>query len=390
MLGFAVPAVLDDATGRDSGFSTGYMIPPGGQDPLPICVYGDRYRHVAVPDTLAVGFTATNGFVGQSVYEYPSQTAADRAWTRLDRDIVAHCQGSWTSDGSRVTITRSRLAATANAGAGWLVTTVGVGSAVAVAVTPVGDAIQVVSYVRQASSLSSRVPPAIASLSTVLADRWTRRDSLPTTQGALLTAAAMATLTPADAPATLPITAPADGGWATYMASSPGDSPYTCGPVLSLPRGSWTVMSILGGSGDVIASPGSLVQDVEVYQSNDAARAAWTALRRAVLACNDPSANPWAAGSSGSRVVSGVSELAFDGVQGVWSRDFTVYRGDLPVSGKNYSISLLSGNVIQTVSYYTTVDRIAQIPLDQVAVNALAETLLTRWNSTMAAQISTG
>jgi hypothetical protein len=389
MLGFDLPAILDNATGPLAGYSTGYTNPPGGQDPLPICVYGEMYRNVSVPGTLAVGFMARNGYVSQSVYEYPSPTAADRAWSRLDRDIAARCGGSWTSDGSRVTITRSRLAATASAGAGWLVTTTGLGSVTAVAVRPVGDAIQVVSYQRQAASLSPRVPPAIATLSTALADRWARRDALPNTQGALLTTAALAALTPADVPATLPITSPADGGWSMFSADSPGDGPYTCTASPSRSRGSWGVVTDLGGSGDVIASPGSLMQDVEVYQSNDAARAAWTALRRAVLGCNDPAGNPWAVGGTGTRTVSGVSELAFEGVPGVWSREFTVYR-DLPLSGKSYSVSLLSGNVIQTLSYYTTVDRVSQIPLDQVAVNALAVTLLTRWNATMAAQVSTG
>lgn len=383
MLGFDLPAAIDNATGNDARFSTGYTNPPGGQDPLPVCVYGAGYQRVAVPDSRAVGYMARNGFVGQSVYEYPSAAAARRAWSSLDRAIVAHCRGSWTADGDRVTITRSRMAATASAGAGWLVTTTGMGSVTAVAVTPVGDAIQVVSYVRQAATLNARVPATLATLSARLADRWVGRNALPSTQGALLAGAALAALTPADVPAALPVTSPADGGWSSYTASEPGDGPYTCAPVLSLPAGSWSVISDLGGTGDVVAEPGTLMQDVEVYPSNDAARAAWTAVRRAVLRCNDPSSDPWAANGTGTRTVSGVSTLVVDGVPGVWSREFTVYR-DIPLSGKVYSIALLSGNVIQTVRYYTTVDRVAQIPLDQAAVNELAVTLLDRWNATLA------
>lgn len=389
MLGFELPTVIDDARGSSSGFSTGYTNPPGGQDPLPVCVYGPGYRNVSVPGGLAVGYLARNGFVSQSVYDYPNASAAASAWSRLDRSITAHCRGSWISDGERVTVTRTPLAATPAAGAGWLVTTIGMGSVATVAVTPVGDAIQVVSYARQASTLNARVPGAIADLSGRLADRWVRRDALPDTQGALLTQAALASLTSADVPSTLPITAPSDGGWSTYSASEPGDGPVTCARYGSVPAGSWSIVVDLGGSGDVVSDPGSLMQQVEVYQSEDAARTAWARLRRGVLACNDPGGNPLATANTATRTLSGVSELSFDGVPGIWSRQFTVYA-ELPLSGKAYSISLLSGNVIQTVDYYATVERVAQIPLDQVAVNALAVTLLERWNATQAAQAPTG
>lgn len=389
MLGFDLPTLVDDATGTGSAFTTGYVNPPGGQDPLPVCVYGPGYATVSVPDTLAIGYAAHNGYVGQSVYEYPSQGAADRAWTRLDGDISDHCRGSWTSDRDRVTVSRSRLAASANAGAGWLVTTVGLGSVTVVAVSPVGDAIQVVSYTRQADSLRPRVPATIAALSTRLADRWVRRGELPMTQGALVNGAALSALSASDVPATLPVTSPSQGGWSSYSASEPGNGPYTCAAPEPRTQGSWSMVSSLGGTGDIVAEPGMLMQNIEVYPSNDAALAAWNRLSRAVLACNDPGGNPMTTRTTASRTLSGVSELTFGGVPGVWSREFTVYGG-FPMSAKAYSISLMSGNVIQSLTYYTTEDGVTQIPLDQVAVNSLAVTLLERWNATQAAQTPRG
>ena len=385
LLGFDIPRVLEAGVSSDSGFSTGYINPPGGQDPLPVCVYGPQYTTVSVPDTLAVGYSANNGFVGQSVYDYPSAAAAKRAWSRLDADIAAHCSGSFSTEGSTVTITRTRLAATGAAGRGWAVTTTGFGSVTHVAVVPVGDAIQVVSYIRQASALGARVPAAIADLSGLLARRWASRATLPDRQGPLLTGAALAALTPADIPAALPVTAPRDGGWSMYRAASPGDGPWTCAQTSDLDEGSWSFSTSLGGTGDIVSEPGSLLQDVEVYQTDDAARAAWNQLRRAVLACNDPGRNPLTARDTSTRTLSGVSALAVNGVPGVWSRQFSVDRS-MPLSGKSYSISLLSGSVIQTLTYFVTVDDAAQVPLDQLAVNTLAEQLLQRWVTVQAAQ----
>jgi hypothetical protein len=42
------------------------------------------------------------------------------------------------------------------------------------------------------------------------------------------------------------------------------------------------------------------------------------------------------------------------------------------------------GNAIQTVTYYKTVDGITDMPLDQAAVNAVAEQLAQRWVATSA------
>ena len=383
MLGFDLPAAL--APARDADAQTGFTNPPGGQDPLPVCIYGPRYRTVSVPDTLAVGYSATNGYVGQSVYEYPSRAAAERAWKKLDAEIGAHCSGSWAVDDSTTTVSRTRLPASGAAGRGWAATTTMPGSVILVAVVPVGSAIQVVSYVRQGAPLGARVPAAIASLSTRLADRWAARASLPSTQGPLLTGATQSMLTPADVTAALPVTAPADGGWSTFNGTTPGNGPWSCADSAKVPTGSWSFIVSLGGTGDIVSEPGSLLQSVEVYQTDDAAAAAWAKLRRSVLACADSSGGSIASGKAISRTTTGESALVVDGTAGVWSRQFST-EPSIPLSAKSYSIHLLSGNAIQTVSYYVTVMELEQIPLDQLAVNTLAEQLLERWTTTQAAQ----
>jgi hypothetical protein len=387
MLGFDLPAAL--APAADSDVQIGYINPPGGQDPLPVCVYGPRNRTVSVPSTLAIGYGATNGYVGQSVYEYPSRAAADRAWKTLDAAIGAHCSGTWTDDNGTWTVSRTALPASGAAGRGWSATTTSPGSVIHVAVAPVGDAIQVVSYVRQSTPLGARVPAAIASLSGRLADRWAARATLPNTQGPLLTGATQSMLTEADVPAALPVTAPADGGWSSFDGTTPGNGPWSCAPTAKVPAGSWSFLTSLGGTGDILSEPGSLLQAVEVYQSDDAATAAWAKLRRTVLACADSSGGTLASGNSISRTTTGESALVVDGTAGVWSRQFST-EPSIPLSAKTYSIHLLSGNAIQTVTYYTTVMELQQIPLDQLAVNTLAEQLLQRWTTTQATQDAAG
>jgi hypothetical protein len=383
MLGFDLPAALAPAANSD--VQTGYINPPGGQDPLPVCIYGPRYRTVAVPGTLAVGYMANNGYVGQSVYEYPSRAAAERAWKKLDAEIAARCSGTWTDDNGTWKVSRTRLAASGAAGRGWAATTTSPGSVIHVAVVPVGDAIQVVSYVRQDAELGARVPAAIATLSGRLADRWAARATLPNTQGPLLTGATQAMLSEADVPAALPVTAPADGGWSSFDGTTPGNGPWSCAANAKVPAGSWSFMTALGGTGDIVSEPGSLLQSVEVYQTDDAASAAWAKLRRAVLACADSSGGSLASGKSITRTTTGESALVVDGTAGVWSRQFST-EPSIPLSAKSYSIHLRSGNAIQTVSYYTTVMELEQIPLDQLAVNTLAEQLLQRWTATQAEQ----
>ncbi len=87
MLSFDLSAALSAGTGNDASFQTGFTNPPGGQDPLSVCRYSNSDKGVDVPDTMAVGYMARNGFVWQSVYQYPSAEAASRAWARLSTAV---------------------------------------------------------------------------------------------------------------------------------------------------------------------------------------------------------------------------------------------------------------------------------------------------------------
>jgi hypothetical protein len=384
MLSFDLAAALSAGAGNDATFQTGFTNPPGGQDPLPVCQYSSRGTGVMVPDAMAVGYSAMNGFVWQSLYQYPSAEAAARAWARLSTAVGARCSGSWTNDDYAWKVSRKRLPASGAAGAGWAVTTTSNVNVQHTAVVPVGDAIQVTSYVRQSPTLGARVPAAINTLSGRLADRWAQRASAPNSQGPLITGAETSMLMTTDVPAQLPVTTPEDGGWSSFTASAPGNGPWTCALRANLVAGSWTFSTSLGGTGDVTAEPGQLAQNVEVYQTDDAASAAWTKLRRAVLGCNDSSRRPISPTKPINRNASGVSAFEFDGVAAVWSREFSTDPGS-GFSMKSYTIHVLSGNAIQSVTYYLTRDEIADFPLDQLAVNTLAEQLMIRWNDAQGA-----
>ncbi len=204
--------------------------------------------------------------------------------------------------------------------------------------------------------------------------------ALALTQDPLLTSAQRAMITPADVPASLPYTLPADGGWSTFQSYEPGNGPWVCGDS-TLPKGTASFEAGFGGQGGVTAEPGAWDQRVEAYATADAARKAWRKLTAAVLDCTDGGSGPLSQKKQESRQASGTSALTFEGTPGVWSRELDTYpdTGSPGFSSKNYMISLLVGNAIQTVTYYTTVDGITDMPLDQAAVNAVAEQLAQRW-----------
>lgn len=366
-------------------FRTGYYIPPGGQDPYPVCTTGPTYRTVDIPRDLAIGYQASNGTVTQVEYVYPSAAAGARAWAALDRQIAAKCRGSWSGvvDDSATTVTRKALAAKGAAGAGWAVTTVMDLSTTHVVVRPVDGGIQqLVFYTHRdttgSTTMKATVPAAMNALSVDLAERWAARATLPIDTDRMTSWMAPAMLQESDVPAALPVTQPENGGWADFSANAPGSTLTTCGK--DAPAGTWSFSTSLGGSGDIEANPGALWQNVSMYQTPDAAAAAWQKLRTAVLACNDPRMPAISTTKEIFRSVSGESALAYDGVPAVWSRQFmTDILGRDSFSTKNYTVHLLVDNTIQSLTYYTTRDGLRQIPLDQLAVNTLAEELADRY-----------
>ena len=220
--------------------------------------------------------------------------------------------------------------------------------------------------------------------------------ALPLTQDPLLTTAQRAMITPADAPASLPYTLPAKGGWSTFQSYEPGNGPWVCGGS-TLPAGTASFESGFGGQGGITAEPGAWDQRVEVYATAAAARKAWRKLTAAVLDCTEGGSGPLSQTKQQSRRSSGTSALTFQGTPGVWSRELDTYPDTGTCTNdagrkvacegftaKDYMISLLVGNAIQTVTYYKTVDGIRDMPLDQAAVNAVAEQLAQRWVTTSA------
>ncbi len=84
------PTDISGALGAASGLQTGYVIPPGGQDPFPLCYKLGRTRVLPSLDG-AIGYSSTTGQVTEEIYVYPSATAAQSAWASLDRQIARTC-----------------------------------------------------------------------------------------------------------------------------------------------------------------------------------------------------------------------------------------------------------------------------------------------------------
>ena len=377
MLSFDLDPVL--AAGSDGRYSTGYNNPPGGQDPLPVCVYGPDHTGVQVPDNDATGFMATNGFVTQSVYAYPTEVAYAGATLGLDAAIVKNCSGKWRDDGVW-SVKRSLVPASGSATRGWAVTTRTPSSVQYSVIVAVRGAIQVVSYYRESTSLQPGVTAAIDALSARLAERWAAQETLENTQGPLLTGAEVSMLMPSDVPAELPVTSPKNDGWSMFNAATTGLLQVPCGAFDAIPAGSWTFMSSLGGQGGVTAEPGQLLQAVSAYQSNDAAAAAWSKLRSVVAGCKNVNRPALSQTKDVDWLTTGTSQMTYGGVPGVWSRELSTFTdGDGGFTVKAYNLFLLVDNTIQQYTYYLSRDGIAQIPLDQLAVNQLAQTLADRW-----------
>jgi hypothetical protein len=219
----------------------------------------------------------------------------------------------------------------------------------------------------------------------LLAQRWAERSTLPLTQSPLLTAAESSMLTEADVPAALPIMSVDDGAWSLFDADAgPYAGPMTCRASVRLPSGMVNFTVALGSTGDVFVAPGAVSQSMQVYASVGEAEGVWRQLRRVVATCTETPNAPIRPDTSVQRLRHGVSPLAFQGNRGVWSRSFNGYGGDPSFSTKTYTIHLLVGNAIQTVTYYAGTTGVRQIPLDQESVNELAQQLADRWVAAVA------
>jgi len=359
--------------------STGFLNPPGGDDPMPVCSYSSR-RRLAVPAAGAVGYSARSGPVVQNVYTYADGEAASRVWSRLSAKIADRCRGTWRDrQGDVTTLTRKQAAPVGQDGNGWAIASTGNGLSSYSVANLIGDSIQLITYQRQADTLRKGAPAAVEALALALGNRWRDRATLPLTQPALVTQAENAMLAPTDVPPALPVTSPQDGGGSSFQAFAPGLGPMTCWASARPPRGTHAFSSFLGATDSNNAGTGVLSQDVESYATEEAAENAWTALRTVVLRCGKQPPTPPAARPPLSRPSSGVSSQQFNGVPGVWSASFDTWNVDEPFASNQYTLHLLVGATIQSVSYVTSHPGLKRVPLDQAAVNALAEQLALRW-----------
>lgn len=373
-------------------FRTGFNAPPGGQDPLPVCVVGNPYSTVSIPTTLAVGFSANVGTVSQDLYQYPSAAAAQRVWNTLSDTVRSQCTGTVTLGKTTTTLTTSDVPGLPGAPGGLGVLTNGSNAQYSV-LHLAGDSVQMVTYAIGDGPVASGVTQAANSLAATLATRWITRSELASTQSAVLAKAESTMLTLTDVPASLPVTEPRQGGWSGFSAYLPGNEPMICNARAQIPAASSSFSSALGGDGGPLSTPGSLVQYLDVYSTPADAQSAWTALTAGVRTCNQRNIPAISRSESIDRRASGTSPMTFNGVPGVWSRSFStnVTLGTCPGTGgttapcaswssKSYTIHLLVGSSIQTLTYGTTRDGVGNVPLDQVAVNNLAEDLAQRWS----------
>lgn len=362
--------------------TTGYAIPAYGDDPLSICQLQRMEDEVLLPRDNAVGYQARSGMVLQAVNDYASVGQAQAAWTTLSAQIDRKCRGSWTDDGQRSRVTAARVDGLAGEPQAWVVTSLRDGAVVQrSSVQRIGSSIQHVAATPGEDRLAASDAPAVDALATTLAQRWQDRAGLELTQPSQITLAERVMVTPADLPASLPVTSGGSEG-PGFEAIAPGLGPDSCNAPARIPAGD-RAYSVYDGGGDwVNAGQGLVIQQVEAYPDAATARTAWAALTRAVLKCNDFPLTPASAQPPLTKTSSGTSALVYDGTPAMWSRQWDrVDMEDSRFSTKTYTVHLLVGDTIQQVRYSTSRDGIRQVPLDQLAVNELAVTLADRWLS---------
>lgn len=367
----------------DRIFSTGYFNPPGGQDPLPVCVYGPGYTTVSIPRDNAIGYMASYGGVTQYEYEYPSPAMAAKVWAKLSKQVVAECNSTTTYDGGGTTVSVARRIPGVPGGAqGWSVARSGSMNSVTT-VHLVGDSIQLVAYLGSGKGIPAKARVALPRLATSLADRWADRDQLSLTQDATLTKAEATMVQPADVVAPLSLATGADGAWSSFQGSQPGNGPTVpCRARANLPTGAATFTTVLGSGGDVlgITGKGSVVQRVETYASTELAAQAWQKVSAAVAKCSTKPSGSITGKKPYEAAANGTSTVTVNGVPGVWTNGTETFPDfDKGFTNGSYSVYLLVGDSIQQTTYLMTVQGLKQVDIDANAVGSLAQKLADRW-----------
>lgn len=377
-----VPARLGGAGAQNIG----YYIPPGGQDPYPIC-QGDTRRAVLPDLTMAIGYFSSVGPVTQSVYTYSSTTAAQSSWRQLQRAIARGCDSTRRADANLTRVSNGN--APAISGAWTLTTTTGRDpSGEYTQVALVDDAVIALRVNDYSSPTTAAQRQDAASLMQTLVSRYADRGVPAAVQNTSLSVAEAAMLTPADMPATLPIQSPADGAWSSFTANLPGQAPFNqCNARKDLmPAGTGSFSATFGDDGGPVLTDGFAWQQVFTYADAASADAAWASLTTSLQDCNKRAGKLYDKTTPANRGTAGTSAVGVDGTPGLFYR-FIETQGskdkDFRWSTRTYQVFLKDDNVISSLTYGISLNGITRVSVDEAAVNQLAVTLIDRFTNTV-------
>lgn len=378
------PADVPAALGGGQDLSTGYNIPPGGQDPMPLC-YGKGNMRLIPSLTNAIGYSNKSGQVTEEVYVYPSIAAAQDAWNQLDSAIASKCSFTASSGSTKITSSQGSWSNADQAGR-WVNVnnTQKDNPSMYSVVGPVDNAIVITRFQGKnglkATTADQR--SAVDALAGVLIPRYADRESLASVQPALVTNAQNAMLRPGDAPAELPLLQPSAGAWSNFDAQLPSDKPFnTCDPNTPLvPSGTGEFNVGFGGGGDVFMQTGMLYQRAFTYASAEAAEAAWTVLAKNVKRCTNSYGTLFSDGGN-YRTTNGSTTIA--GAPALWVRSIDSQKWDKDgFVNKSYMVYTMNGDVIVGVQYGKSKYGMKNFPIDEAAVRSLAATAAAQWNAT--------
>jgi len=374
------PGDVSAALGGAAAVDVGYRIPPGGQDPFPICYEPGDFRLIPALDE-AIGYFSSTGQVTQEIYVYPSAQAAQDAWSALDRQISRKCTFVDVDGKDRI---RSRQGELADGTGRWVrmdVTNRDMSSFYsAVGLADNGIVITRFQGKQGLTQTTADQRSALDALFAVLSQRYKERATLEQLQPAAVTAAQQALLQPGDIPAALPILQPVDGAWADQQAQVPGQSPFNgCNPRKELlPAGTGSFSQDLGSTGDVFAKTGMVYQQVFTYDSTDSAQSAWNTLNRTIKDCNRSEGKLYAKGSNYKTVTGSVD---VSGSPGLYVRDTDTQnfgKGTQFVT-KAYTVYTLSGDAIISVDYARSRNGMTRFSIDEAAVRDLTAFAAAKW-----------
>ena len=366
--------------------NVGFNIPPGGQDPYPIC-QGNVRREVLPDLTMAIGYFSTVGQVTQSVYTYPSASAAQSSWQRLQREVARGCDYTRNVDSSLIRVTNGRTAAIS--GVWTLTSTTGSNaSGEYTQVTVVDDSVVALRFNANSAPTTAAQRQAVGALMQSLVSRYAERAEPAGTQSTSLSIAEVAMLTPADMPSSLPTRSPEDGAWSSFTANLPGQAAFNqCNAQKDLmPAGTGSYSATFGDDGGPVLTDGFAWQQAFTFDDNDAADSAWSTLSTRLRDCNERYGKLYSPTKPARQGKVGVSAVTVDGTQGLYYRYFETQGSDekdFRWSTRTYQLFLKDGNVISSLTYGLSLDGIKPVALDEPAVNQLAVDLIDRFVNTV-------